>query len=93
MSSTPGTGGLSDAELREALATASEKGAQRALKELGLDDADAAKDIREMRALLNAWRETRKSFLQAVVKLLTTALFGALLIGAGVKLGMSELLK
>lgn len=84
---------LTRAELDDLLDKAAERGATRALKECGLEDVNATGDIRELRALLKSWQEVRKSALQAVVKFLTTALLGALLLGLGIKLGASNLLK
>lgn len=84
---------MTRSELDRIVEEAIEKGTTRMLKELGLNDADANGDIRELRALLGAWREARKSAIQAVVKLLTTAILGALLLGIGVKLGAGGLFK
>lgn len=77
----------------DALDKAAEVGALRALKTVGLDDKDAPDDVRELRSVIKSWREVRKSALQAIVKFLTTALLGAALLGAGIKLGGSSLLK
>lgn len=84
---------LTKAQFDAAIDRAAEQGALRALKELGLDDVNAPNDLRELRALLKSWQEVRKSALQAIVKFLTTALLGALLLGLGIKLGASSLLK
>lgn len=40
-------------------------GAQRALARLGLEDAGAAKDMSELRELLGAWRDAKRSALKA----------------------------
>lgn len=79
-------------ELADALDKAGEAGARRVLKEMGLDDEDAGDDIRELRKLITSWREVRSSALQAVVKFLTTALLGAILLGLGIKMGASNIL-
>jgi hypothetical protein len=80
-------------EFDNALDRAAAAGARRALKELGLEDENAGEDLRELRKLMASWKEVRKSALQAIVKFLTTALFGALLLGMGIKLGGSALLQ
>lgn len=84
---------LSREELDRLLIKAAEEGANRVLKGLGLEDADANMDVRELRAILKSWRDVRKTALQAVVKFLTTAILGAVLLGLGIKLGASNLLK
>lgn len=80
-------------EFDDAIDRAAEEGAKRALKELGLDDVNANSDLRELRGLLKAWRDARRSVAQAIIKFLTTALLGALLLGMGIKLGGSDLLQ
>lgn len=83
---------LTRQELADALDKAGEAGARRVLKEIGLDDDDAGDDVRELRKLITSWREVRSSALQAVVKFLTTALLGAILLGLGIKMGASNML-
>ena len=74
-------------EALEALLTrAAELGAARCLTRLGLENGHAARDIRELRELLEAWRDTRRTVWRTVVKLVTTGLLAALLIGAAIKL-------
>ncbi len=62
---------LSPEELEEMLDNAARRGAKQALRSIGLLDDDAAKDIIEMRSLLEAWRDTRRSVWSTVVKLAT----------------------
>ena len=50
-----------------------DRSAKRALDSIGLTDENAAKDIQEMRSLLDAWRDTRKSIWNTTVKILTVA--------------------
>ena len=50
-----------------------DRSAKRALESIGLTDANAAKDIQEMRSLLDAWRDTRKSIWNTTVKIFTVA--------------------
>ena len=65
---------LSPEELEEMLDNAARRGAREALRSIGLLDDDAAKDIIEMRSLLEAWRDTRKSVWSTIVKVTTVAL-------------------
>jgi len=65
---------LTPDDLEEMLDNAARRGAKEALRSIGLLDDDAARDIIEMRSLLEAWRDTRKSVWSTVVKLSTVAL-------------------
>ena len=65
---------LTSEEVEDMLDRAARRGAKEALRSIGLLDDDAQKDIIEMRSLLEAWRDTRKSFWSTVVKLTTVAL-------------------
>ena len=47
----------------ELLDRAAERGAERVLSHLGLENGHAAKDIRELRDLLEAWRDARRTAL------------------------------
>ena len=65
---------LTPDDLEEMLDNAARRGAKEALRYIGLLDDDAARDIIEMRSLLEAWRDTRRSVWSTVVKLATVAL-------------------
>ena len=65
---------------------AAERGAERCLAHLGLENGHAAKDIHELRDLLEAWRDARRTAWQTAVKVVTTGILAALLIGAAIKL-------
>ena len=62
---------LTPEELEDMLDNAARRGAKEALRSIGLLDDDAAKDIIEMRNLIEAWRDTRKSIRSTVVKMTT----------------------
>lgn len=64
---------------------AAELGASRALHRLGLHDDDAGHDLRELRDLLDAWREARRAMWHTFIKWLTTFAMAALLTGLLVK--------
>ena len=56
------------------------------LAHLGLENGHAARDIRELRDLLEAWRDARRTAWQTTVKVITTGILAALLVGAAIKL-------
>jgi len=70
----------------ELLEIAGQRGAQRALAYLGLENGHAAADIRDLRGLIDAWREARRTAWHTTVKVLTTGVLAALLVGVGIKL-------
>jgi hypothetical protein len=73
-------------DLDELLTRAAERGAERCLAHLGLENGHAARDIRELRDLLEAWRDARRTAWQTSVKVITTGILAALLVGAAIKL-------
>jgi MoaA/NifB/PqqE/SkfB family radical SAM enzyme len=77
---------LPQEEFEEILERAAERGARHALSEVGLDGPDAARDIRELRGLLDAFTEAKKTAGLTVVKMLVTGMVMALLAGAFVNL-------
>ena len=68
------------------LERAAERGAERVLAQLGLENGHAARDIRELRGLIEAWRDARRTAWQTAVKVITTGILAALLVGAAIKL-------
>ena len=60
-------------ELEGMLDRAAKRGATAALREVGLHDDDARKDIIEMRNLLETWRDTRRGVWSTIVKMSTVA--------------------
>lgn len=74
--------------LQGLLEQASETGARRALARLGLDDASAAKDMNELRELLSAWRDAKRSARKAAIGWVVRMVLALLLIGLAVKLGL-----
>ena len=64
---------LTHDELEAMLDRAARRGAKEALRSIGLLDDDAHKDITEMRSLIEAWRDTRKSIWSTITKLVTVA--------------------
>ena len=70
----------------ELLNHAAERGAERVLSHLGLENGHAARDIRDLRDLIEAWREARHTAWQTFIRVLTTGILAALLVGATIKL-------
>jgi hypothetical protein len=70
----------------ELLTQAAQRGAERALAQLGLENGSAARDIRDLRSLIDAWREARRTAWQTTIKVVTTAVLAMLLVGAAIKL-------
>lgn len=67
---------ISRAELRALLAQAAEQGARQALRSVGLHDARAGDDIRDLRALLTDWRSVRQTVLTTTTRIVTAAILG-----------------
>ena len=68
------------------LEQAAERGAERCLAHLGLENGHAARDIRELRDLLDAWRDARHTVWQTAIKVITTGLLAAFVVGIAMKL-------
>ena len=78
---------LTPEELEDMLDRAARRGACEALKSLGLQDDDAHKDLHEMRNLLEAYRDTKKSIWQTVVRISTVALLSFVAASVWMQLG------
>jgi hypothetical protein len=76
--------------LRALVEEASELGADRALTTLGLKDPKARRDMDELRELLQAWRDAKKSAGQAVITWAVRILLALLVAGMVVKMGLLE---
>lgn len=81
------------AVLSALLQQAGEAGARAALDDLGLSDVSARGDIHELRQLLAAWRDAKRSARSAAIDWLVRGMLALLLIGIAVRVGFSELLK
>lgn len=77
--------------LRALVEEASQSGATRALGALGLDDGRARRDMDELRELLSAWRDAKRTARRAVVSWTMRVLLAAVLIGMAVKLRLTDL--
>ena len=65
---------LTPEEIEAMLDRAAKRGAKEALNAMGLHDETAAKDIHDMRTLLDSWRETKRSIWIAAIRFGTIAL-------------------
>ncbi len=79
--------------LRALIEEASECGVERALGALGLRDASARQDMHELRQLLQAWRDAKKSAWNAAVAWAIRILLALLVLAMAVKLGLTELVQ
>lgn len=77
---------IPEAEFEAMLARAAQKGARRALADVGLEGKTAALDIRDLRSLLDCIRFVRRTAVQTTVHLITTGLILAMLAGTAIKL-------
>ena len=78
---------LSDAELELLLQKAAECGAKKALHDIGLHDEDAAGDMRELRGILETWRDTKATAWKTFVGWFTKGLILLILAGVYFKSG------
>ena len=83
-------GGADLATLRAVAEEAGELGAARAIARLGLHDAAAQGDMAELRELLNAWRDAKRSVWKAVAGWVVRLALALVLTGLAVKLGFGE---
>lgn len=78
--------GVSLVALRAVIEEASEAGAARAVARLGLADRRAGGDIAELRQLLDAWRDARRTVRSAIVGWVVRVLGAAALLFVAAKL-------
>ncbi len=79
--------------LRALVEEASEVGAERALEALGLKDQKARRDMDELRELLQAWRDAKKSALSAMMSWAIRIGVALLVAGMAVKMGLFEAIR
>lgn len=73
-------------EFESLLNSAAERGAERVLAHLGLENGHAARDIRELRDLLEAWRDARRTAWQTLIKVATTGILAVIIFAVAIKL-------
>ncbi|WP_294043758.1 DUF6127 family protein [Sphingomonas sp.] len=85
--------GADMATLRAIAEEAGELGASRALARLGLSDAAAEKDMAELRELLGAWRDAKRSVWKALIGWAARMVLALVLVGIAVRLGFAGYVK
>ena len=79
--------------MRAVIEEASEAGAERALAALGLTDEHARRDMDELRELLRAWRDAKRTAWQAALRWAVRIVLAALVAAIAVKVGLLEYLR
>ncbi|HYD37293.1 MAG TPA: DUF6127 family protein [Allosphingosinicella sp.] len=79
--------------LRALIEESSEAGAQRALEALGLADPKARRDMDELRELLQAWRDAKRTAWKEAVAWAIRILLALLVLGMSIRLGLWEMLR
>lgn len=82
--------GASIGTLEAIIARAADEGAMRALARCGLHDDRAGSDIRELRALLDAWRDTKRTAWRTVVRWAIRGILALVLLGVALKLKLMQ---
>jgi len=85
--------GADMATLRALIEEASEVGAERALAALGLRDENARRDMDDLRELLRAWRDAKKSARNAIVTWAVRIVLALLVAGMAVRMGLLEAIR
>ena len=85
-----GAQGAARVTLQAIVEEAAEAGAERALKRLGLMDERAGDDVRELRELVQGWRDAKKSALRSLIGWASRTVVALLLIGLSFKLGLVQ---
>lgn len=78
------------ADFEDLLESAAERGAKSALKAVGLHDDEAAADVRDLRGLLDAWRDAKTTAMRTAVGMATKALLLGLAAWFGLKMFLKD---
>ena len=78
---------MTEQEIEDLIDRAAKEGAKQALRNIGLSDEEAYDDVKELRSLLETWRDTKKTVGQTIARLFTTALLAALATGVWMNWG------
>ena len=82
---------LSQEQLELMLNRAAEAGARKALSDIGLHDDEAADDVKQLRGLLDTWRDTKETAWKTFVSWLVKGLLIAIVAGLYIKTGTSPI--
>lgn len=80
---------MSEEEFQMRLKQAANAGAHEVLKEIGLSDASAAQDIREIKGLLDAWRMVKRTAVKEAVGWFVKVTITAFLLGIAALVGFN----
>jgi len=78
---------LSKPEIEAMLQKAAQQGAREALTRIGLSDDNAPHDVRELRQLIDGWRDIKSTAVKTLVRWAILGILGILSVGAYVTLG------
>lgn len=78
---------MNDAELEILLDKAAKRGAAQALRDIGLSDSEAYDDMKELRSLLDVWRDTRRTVGQTIARAFTMGILGLIAVGVYFEFG------
>jgi uncharacterized membrane protein YjgN (DUF898 family) len=78
---------MTEQEIQILIDRAAKEGAKQALRDIGLSDSDAYDDVKELRSLLETWRDTKRTVGQTIARMVTTALLTALAAGVWMNWG------
>ena len=67
---------LTEKQIEALLERASHKGAQKALSDIGLQDTEAVHDIKDLRNLIDGYRELKRTVASTVLKWFIVAFLG-----------------
>lgn len=77
---------FTEEQLEIMLNRAARKGAKQALEDIGIESADAAHDVKELRSLLSSYRMAKNTMWQTIIRILTAGFLIALMTGISLKL-------
>jgi hypothetical protein len=80
--------GAARVTLQAIIEEAAQAGASRALRSIGLMDDGAGGDIKELRQLVQGWRDVKSSALKSLVGWVVRTVVALLLFGLAFKLGL-----
>jgi 2-iminoacetate synthase ThiH len=78
---------LTKSEIEAMLHQAAQQGAREALTRIGLSDDNAPHDVRELRQLIDGWRDIKSTAVKTLVRWAILGILGILSVGAYVTLG------
>ncbi len=84
---------LSQRDLDELLEGAAHRGALTALRSIGLGDVEAVHDVKDLRGILGAYRDAKRTAWRTMVRFIVTMILGFIVIGGAIKLEVGDWVK